>query len=86
MFRSLSNKLTPIINGKKTELIGRISMDQCMIRVDDMVQDGDKVIILGTSGTVSNTAEDIAFQANTIPYEIVCALGNGRRIKHKYIG
>jgi len=82
---SLSNKLTPIINGKKTELVGRISMDQSMIRVDDTIQVGDKVIILGTSGTVSNTAEDIAFQANTIPYEIVCALGNSKRLIHAYV-
>lgn len=86
LFRSLSGKLTPILNGTKTICVGRISMDQCMIRVDDSTKVGDEVIIIGTSGSSSITASDIAMQANTISYEVLCALGNGKRITHVYVG
>ncbi|MCK5320655.1 alanine racemase [Candidatus Parcubacteria bacterium] len=82
--RGLSNKLTPIMNGQKTQSLGRISMDQFCLKAGKKTKAGDKVIIIGQSGKYSNSAHDLANQINTIPYEILCSLGNAKRIRHEY--
>lgn len=82
--RSLSNKLTPIVNGKKAKSVGRISMDQLAIGVDKNTNVGDEVIIIGERDGISNTAYDLAAQSNTITYEVLCNLGNATRMRHEY--
>jgi alanine racemase len=83
--RSLSNKSVVIINGKYAPVIGRICMDQTMIDVTgiDGVKIGDEVIIIGTEGNKSITAEQIAEYAETISYEILC--GISPRVPREYI-
>ena len=83
--RSLSNKLTPITNSKKTISVGRISMDQMAIKVNENTKINDEVIVIGQIGKIENTAHDLAIQSNTITYEILCNLGNARRLRHNYI-
>lgn len=85
LFRSFSNKLTPILNGKKTISVGRISMDQFCVKVDDKTKVGDKVLIIGKEDDVSNNAHDMARIAGTITYEIICSLGKANRLKHVYV-
>ena len=82
--RSLSNKLTPIVNGRKTQSLGRISMDQFCLKAGKKIKAGDKVIIIGQNNKYSNSAHDLADQINTIPYEILCSFGNAKRIRHEY--
>ncbi|MEG0391370.1 MAG: alanine racemase [Anaerovoracaceae bacterium] len=74
-----------IINGVMAPLAGNICMDQCMIDVTDVphVQLGDEVIIMGSDGQHSITADDIASATGTINYEIVCAFG--QRLPKVYI-
>ncbi len=83
--RLLSNTFHPIVNGKKAPSVGRISMDQCAVLVDDDAKVGDEVTIIGESNGVRNDAYAMAKAINTIPYEVICNLGNAKRIRHEYI-
>ena len=73
--RRLNGKAEMIVRGQKVPVIGSICMDQCMIDVTDVpdVQLDDEVIILGTDGNLSITAEDMAKATGTIPHEILCS-------------
>jgi len=74
-----------IVNGKKCHLAGNICMDQCMVDVTDVpdVKIGDEVIIMGSDGVNSVTADDIAHATGTINYEITCAFG--QRLPKVYV-
>jgi alanine racemase len=43
---------------------------------------GEEVVIMGTSGVERITADEIADEAGTIPYEILC--GVSRRVPRLY--
>ena len=60
-------------------------MDQMMIDVSDIpdVKDGDSVIIMGSDGKITVSAEELASISNTINYEIVCNVG--KRVPRVYI-
>lgn len=66
-----------IVNGQFAPIAGNICMDQCMIDVTDIpdVEVGDQVIIMGSDGTNTILADDIAAATGTINYEIICAFG-----------
>ena len=66
-----------LVGGKVAPIAGNICMDQCMVDVTDVpgVKDGDEVILMGTAGTHTILADDIANATGTINYEIVCAFG-----------
>lgn len=66
-----------IVNGHFAPIAGNICMDQCMIDVTDIpdVKVGDQVIIMGSDGTNTILADDIAAATGTINYEIICAFG-----------
>lgn len=74
-----------IINGCYAPIAGNICMDQCMIDVTDVpdAKIGDEVIIMGSDGRLSITAEEIAEKLGTINYEIICAFG--QRLPKVYI-
>lgn len=80
-FRSLSNKAHVLIRGKRCPVIGMVTMDQVMVDVSCVknVRIGDEVCILGKQKKSKITAEDLAKSSQTIPYEIVCALGSRLR-------
>ena len=52
-------------------------MDQFMVDVTDVpgVKVYDEVIVMGTDGANTITADDIAVATGTINYEITCAFG-----------
>jgi alanine racemase len=71
-FRSMSHKGKVLLNGKLYPVIGNISMDQIVVNIEnDSAYNGDEVILLGSDGKNSITAEDLAEWAGTIPYEIL---------------
>ena len=70
--RSMSHKAQVLINGNSYPVIGTISMDQIIVNIgDDSAYNGDEVILLGSDGNKSITAENLAEWAGTIPYEIL---------------
>jgi alanine racemase len=84
-FRSLSNKANVIINGKKYPVIGNVSMDQIVVNIEnESAYNSDEVILLGSNGKSSITAEDLANWAGTIPYEILTNINT--RVPRIYLG
>ncbi|MBQ8743058.1 MAG: alanine racemase [Clostridia bacterium] len=81
--RLLSNKGRILINGQSAKVVGRICMDMLMADVTGMnVSVGDEVVLLGKSGDLTVSADEIAFLSDTISYEILC--GIGKRIPRRY--
>ncbi len=74
-----------LINGRRTRILGRVCMDQCVIDVTGIpVRLGDEVTLIGTSGDETISAADLAAYAETIHYEILCSIG--KRIPRIYNG
>lgn len=83
LHRTLSNGAPVLVNGKKTKILGRICMDQCIIDVTDIsTRAGDIVTLVGKSGNLTLTAAELAEHAGTIHYEILCSIG--KRIPRIY--
>jgi alanine racemase len=76
--RSLTNRGQVLIGGKRAPVVGRVTMDMTMVDVTDLpeINTGDEVVILGPQGKDCITAEEIATWAETINYEIFCALSH----------
>ena len=72
LHRSLSGRFSVSLNGRRARQVGRICMDMCMIDVTDMpgVRIGDVVTVFGDSPT----ACELAAGADTIAYELLCAV------------
>ncbi len=83
--RPYSAKAKVIVNGVICPIAGNICMDQCMVDVSEVpdVKLGDEVIIMGSDGVNSITAEHIANATGTINYEICCAFG--QRLPKVYV-
>ena len=75
--RSLSNRAHCLIAGKPARIVGRICMDQMMADVTGIknVAIGDTAVLVGNQKDKSIRVEYLARLAKTIPYEIVCNLG-----------
>ena len=82
--RSLSLQGAKVrINGGYASIIGRICMDQLMIRVSPILQvkPGDEVLLIGENPEV--TLEEVAKKAGTISNEILSRLGKRLPIIYK---
>ncbi|PKL79372.1 MAG: alanine racemase [Candidatus Melainabacteria bacterium HGW-Melainabacteria-1] len=76
--RLLSNVQEVLVDGNRYPLVGRISMDQCVVdltELPDWGEPGLKVVFIGQSGEQRITAQDWADKLDTIPYEILTSLG-----------
>ena len=69
------------IKGEIFDIVGRICMDQCMVKIDKDIdiKIGDEVIIFGDS---SRSVDNIAKDLGTINYEIICMVS--RRVDRVY--
>ncbi len=65
-----------LVKGQRAPLVGRVSMDQCAINVSHIpnVRQGDEVVLIGSQGGETITAEEVAEQLGTISYEVVSEL------------
>lgn len=83
--RPYSPNAKVIVNGVVCPVAGNICMDQCMVDVSAVpnVKVGDEVIVMGSDGVNSVTADDIAKATGTISYEICCAFG--QRLPKVYV-
>ena len=70
------------IKEQSFDVVGRICMDQCMVRIDKdiNIEVGDPVIIFGEENI---TAENIANNLGTINYEVLCMVS--RRVDRVYM-
>lgn len=74
-----------LIRGKRRPVVGVVTMDQTLVDVgpDGDVQVGDEVVIIGTQGDETISANEVATKLGTISYEVVCDVG--RRVRRRYI-
>lgn len=72
--RLFSNRGFVIINGKKAPIVGKVCMDQTLVDVTDIqnVEAGMHAVIIGRSGDIVYTADDMAADLGTIGYEVIC--------------
>jgi alanine racemase len=66
-----------LVAGKPCPIAGTITMDQLMVDCgpESTVEPGEEVVLLGTQGDETITAEDWAQRLGTISYEILCGIG-----------
>lgn len=81
-FRDYSNKGYMLLKGRKCRILGRVCMDQTIIDVSGIedVKIGDEVIVF--SAKESPTVDDLAMFADTINYEVICAVS--KRVPRYY--
>ena len=79
--RKLSNRGVVLVRGRHAPIVGRISMDLTVVNVSEIADAavGDEAALIGEQaspdGSVARvTAMDHAIWAETIPYEILCAI------------
>ena len=60
------------INGEYAEFVGRVCMDQCMLKVKQAVPVGTEVELFGKNISLKSVAQDL----DTIPYEILTILSD----------
>ena len=73
---SADARVEVLIRGCRFPIVGAVTMDQTMVAVDDSVEVGDEVVLIGTQGSSSISAEEIAERLGTISYEVLVSLGN----------
>ena len=83
--RNLSGRFYVLIRGKKAPILGRICMDQMMVDVTEIPDAAlnDTVVLVGKSGNLNISVEEIAAQGDSFNYEFVC--GISRRVPRVYL-
>ncbi len=75
-FRALSNRAEVLLRGKRQRQVGTICMDQMMVDIEwGEGWNGDEVVLIGEQGGARVSVEELAGWADTIPYEILTAIG-----------
>jgi alanine racemase len=84
--RLLSNVGQVLIKGRRVPIRGRVCMNLTMVEVTGVpeVKECDKVTLMGADQGQRLRADDLAAWAQTISYEIYCALGTAN--PRRYLG
>lgn len=71
-----------LVAGRRAPQIGRVCMQLCACDVSDVpdVREGDWAVLLGGSGPLAISAEELASWWGSISYEVFCLLGMNRRV------
>jgi len=74
--RLISNKGQVLIRGQRAPIVGRVCMDQFVVKVSHIsdVQQHDEVVLLGRQGDDEISAEEVATWAETINYEVTTSI------------
>ncbi|WP_226585475.1 alanine racemase [Halobacillus litoralis] len=72
-----------LVDGKRQTIVGRICMDQFMIRLDQEYPIGTKVTLIGNQGNQEISADDVADHLDTINYEVPCMISS--RVPRVYL-
>ncbi|UOR78181.1 alanine racemase [Helicobacter pylori] len=84
LMRALGNRIQVAINNQLAPLIGKVCMDQCFVKLNNIqAKEGDEVILFGDKSAKANDASEIAALLNTIPYETISTLS--KRLERVYI-
>lgn len=82
--RRLSNRGHVLIHGQRAPIAGLVCMDMTMVDVTHIAGAtvGDEAVLIGRQGQEHITADDMARWAETISYEVLCAIGP--RVPRRY--
>jgi len=71
-----------LVAGRRVPQIGRVCMQLCACDVTEVpdVRPGDWAVLLGGTGPLAISAEELASWWGTISYEVFCLLGMNRRV------
>nr|WP_096478935.1 alanine racemase [Helicobacter pylori] len=84
LMRALGNRIQVAINNQLAPLIGKVCMDQCFVKLNNIqAKEGDEAILFGDKSAKANDASEIAALLNTIPYETISTLS--KRLERVYI-
>ncbi|GAA6987289.1 alanine racemase [Helicobacter pylori] len=84
LMRALGNRIQVAINNQLAPLIGKVCMDQCFVKLNNIqAKEGDEVILFGDKSAKANDANQIATLLDTIPYETISTLS--KRLERVYI-
>ncbi|MGL2576539.1 alanine racemase [Helicobacter pylori] len=84
LVRDLGNRIQVAINNQLAPLIGKVCMDQCFVKLNNIeAKEGDEVILFGDKSAKANDASEIATLLNTIPYETISTLS--KRLERVYV-
>ncbi|WRB32563.1 alanine racemase [Helicobacter pylori] len=84
LIRALGNRIQVAINNQLAPLIGKVCMDQCFVKLNNIqAKEGDEVILFGDKSAKANDASEIAALLNTIAYETISTLS--KRLERVYI-
>ena len=87
--RGLSNKSQVLVRGKRVPQVGTVCMDYFMIDLTDVEASGpqikidEEVVLLGTQGAETITADELAGLCGTIAYEILTGVSD--RVTRMYL-
>lgn len=73
--RKLQNQEV-LVNGMRAPIVGRICMDQCMVKLPNKVETGTVVTLIGKDGRERISVNEIANKLETINYEVTCMISN----------
>jgi len=65
-----------LVEGKRTPIVGRICMDQCMVRLPYHVPIGTPVTLIGAQENQFISINEIAKKLETINYEVPCIIAS----------
>jgi alanine racemase len=73
--RSLGNRGTALLGGRRAPVAGIVTMDMTMIDVTDVpCRVGDVATLMGRDGADAITTENVAADAGVSPYELLTGL------------
>jgi alanine racemase len=81
----LSNRGEVVVRGRRTPVIGRVTMDMTMVDLTNVPEAGlnDLVVLFGNPDTCGVGVEEVAATAGLLPYEVMCTIG--KRVVRKYM-
>ncbi|MCC5025836.1 MAG: alanine racemase [Candidatus Synoicihabitans palmerolidicus] len=74
--RTLSNRGEVLIGGQRCPILGRVTMDQTIVDVTDLVSvtSGEEVILVGSQSDAAISVGEFSAWAETIPWETLCSI------------
>ncbi|MDQ0340460.1 alanine racemase [Caldalkalibacillus uzonensis] len=82
--RLLSNRAHVLINGRRYPVVGRVCMDQMMIKLDRPYSRHQQVTLIGRQGGQEVSVDELAGLIGTINYEIPCQIT--KRVPRVHVG
>ena len=86
--RDLTDRAQVLIRGRRCRVLGKVTMDQTMVDVNDPalrdLRVGEEVVLMGRQGRDEISVTQLASWAGTIPWEVLTSIT--KRVPRVYVG